>query len=92
VNRANSATIEAIEGVREPDPGPQASSLIRRCVGLRRKPLAEFTTEDLRIMLGQEIAVPTLLPIAVTVLADDRVHPRHEIRTEMSRHKARHSQ
>jgi hypothetical protein len=43
----------------------------RRCLALRRKPLAHFTTEDLRIMLGQQVAVPILLPIAVTVLADD---------------------
>ena len=47
-------TIEEIEGVRELDPGPDATTLIRRCLALRRKPLSEFTTEDLRIMLGQQ--------------------------------------
>jgi hypothetical protein len=40
-------------------------------VALRRKPLSEFTTEDLRIMIGQQIALPVLLPLAVTVLAAD---------------------
>jgi hypothetical protein len=65
------STIKEIEGVGEPDPGPDATTLIRRCLALRRKPLSEFTTEDLRIMLGQQIAVPILLPMAVTVLADD---------------------
>lgn len=64
-------TIDGIEGVREPDPGPDASNLVRRCVALRRKPLSQFTTEDLRIMLGQQIAVPILLPMAVAVLVDD---------------------
>jgi hypothetical protein len=64
-------TIEEIEGVREPGPGPDATTLIRRCLALRRKPLSEFTTEDLRIMLGQQIAVPILLPMAVKVLADN---------------------
>jgi hypothetical protein len=33
--------------------------------------LAEFTVEDLRIMLGQEIGVPVLLPRAVRVLLSD---------------------
>jgi CDI immunity proteins len=64
-------TIEGIEGVREPDPGPDATNLVRRCRELRRKPLSQFTTEDLRIMLGQRIAVPILLPMAVVILVDD---------------------
>lgn len=38
---------------------------------LRRKPLAEFTVGDLRIMLGQEIGVPALLPLALQVLLRD---------------------
>ncbi|GAB3813798.1 contact-dependent growth inhibition system immunity protein [Micromonospora zhanjiangensis] len=41
---------------------------MRRCTELRRKPLAEFTVEDLRIMLGQEIGVPALLPLAAKAL------------------------
>jgi len=71
VDRPTPGTIEEIEGVREPDPGPDATTLVRRCTALRRKPLSQFTTEDLRIMLGQRIAVPILLPMAVAVLADD---------------------
>ncbi|WP_196255855.1 contact-dependent growth inhibition system immunity protein [Micromonospora sp. WMMC415] len=64
-------TIEQLEREVWPDPGPDATSLVRRCVELRRKPLAEFTVEDLRIMLGQEIGVPALLPRAVQVLLRD---------------------
>jgi hypothetical protein len=63
-------TIEGIERVRV-DPGTNDTNLIRRCLALRRKPLSQFTTEDLRLMLGQQIAVPILLPMAVAVLADD---------------------
>ncbi|MFD4208614.1 contact-dependent growth inhibition system immunity protein [Micromonospora tulbaghiae] len=54
-----------------PDPGPEATSLVRRCAELRRKPLAEFTVEDLRVMIGQEIGVPALLPLALQVLRRD---------------------
>ncbi|MFF4894364.1 contact-dependent growth inhibition system immunity protein [Micromonospora chersina] len=64
-------TIEQLERDVWPDPGPDATSLVRRCTELRRKPLAEFTVEDLRIMLGQEIGVPALLPLAVQVLLRD---------------------
>lgn len=69
MGRLSSGTIEEIEGVRYPDPGPDSTTLVRRCLTLRRKQLSEFTTEDLRIMIGQQIAVPILLPMAVTVLA-----------------------
>ncbi|MGC4761849.1 contact-dependent growth inhibition system immunity protein [Micromonospora sp. DT46] len=63
--------IEQLERNVWPDAGPDATSLVRRCTGLRRKPLAEFTVEDLRVMLEQEIGVPALLPRAVRVLLDD---------------------
>jgi len=41
------------------------SSLVRTCHALRRKPLAEFTVEDLRIMIGQQISLPYLIPLAL---------------------------
>lgn len=64
-------TIEQLERDVWPDPGPDASFLVRRCTALRRTPLSEFTVEDLRIMLGQEIGVAALLPPAVRVLLRD---------------------
>ncbi|MEU7798569.1 contact-dependent growth inhibition system immunity protein [Micromonospora arborensis] len=64
-------TIEQLERDVWPHPGSDATFLVRRCTELRRKPLAEFTVEDLRIMLGQEIGVPALLPRAVQVLLRD---------------------
>jgi hypothetical protein len=35
---------------------------------LRNKPLREFTAEDLRFMLGQQISLPILMPMALDVL------------------------
>jgi hypothetical protein len=64
-------TIQQMEGEDWGDPGPDSTVLIRRCGELRRKPLTEFTVEDLRIMLGQQIAVPILLPIALDVLVEN---------------------
>jgi hypothetical protein len=71
VNHPSAGTIEEIEGVWQPEPSVQATTLMQRCTALRRKPLAQFTSEDLRIMLSQQIAVPILLPMAVAVLADN---------------------
>jgi CDI immunity proteins len=68
---ATQGTIEEIEGVSEPAPAPDATTLARRCLALRRKPLPDFTAEDLRIMIGQQLALPVLLPLAVAVLADN---------------------
>jgi hypothetical protein len=47
------------------------SALIETCHRLRRKPLADFTAEDLRIMIGQQISLPYLVPLAVERLEDD---------------------
>ncbi len=38
---------------------------------LRHKPLREFTAEDLRFMLGQQISLPVLMPMALDVLEAD---------------------
>jgi hypothetical protein len=64
-------TIQQIEGLDWGDPPSDSSTLVRRCTALRRKPLDRFTAEDLRIMLGQRVSVPILLPLAVDMLADN---------------------
>ncbi len=47
------------------------SSLVTTCHLLRRKPLAQFTVEDLRVMIGQQISLPILIPLAVEQLEAD---------------------
>ena len=44
------------------------SYLVKRCHELRKVPLNQFTTEDLRIMIGQEIGLSFLIPLALEVL------------------------
>ena len=50
---------------REPE---YDSHLVLTCHRLRRKPLKEFSSEDLRIMIGQGIGLPWLVPIALETL------------------------
>jgi hypothetical protein len=47
------------------------SSLVTTCHRLRRKPLNQFTVEDLRILIGQRIGLSFLLPLAVERLEED---------------------
>ena len=47
------------------------SHLVQTCQRLRRKPLADFTAVDLRIMIGQAIGLPYLVPLALEKLEAD---------------------
>ena len=50
---------------------PDDTNLVRRCHELRQTPLDEFEVEDYRIMIGQQIALPTLVPRAINILQAD---------------------
>jgi hypothetical protein len=43
---------------------PGATSLIKRCHELRTKPLVDFTVEDLRLMIGQQVGLTRLVGLA----------------------------
>ena len=47
------------------------SYLVRTCHALRRKPLRDFTVEDLRSMIGQNIGLEYLVPLALERLRRD---------------------
>jgi CDI immunity proteins len=44
------------------------TTLVRNCHRLRKKPINQFTVEDLRIMIGQDIGTEYLMPKALKVL------------------------
>lgn len=66
----NTKTLQELEGQVWSEPEFH-SSLVTTCHRLRQKPLSEFTVEDLRIMIGQKIGLPHLMPLAVDVLQDN---------------------
>ncbi len=47
------------------------SYLVTECHRLRRVPLCEFNAENLRIMIGQDIGLPHLVPMALDLLRAD---------------------
>lgn len=54
-----------------PLPMDEGSHLIKTCNALRKKQLQDFTVEDLRIMIGQEIGVYFLIPIVIETLKEN---------------------
>ena len=52
---------------------PDGTPLIKRCHELRTKPLRDFTVADLRIMIGQEVALNRLVPLALDRMRDPLV-------------------
>ena len=48
--------------------GSEDSYLIRTCLALRKKRLKDFEVEDLRIMIGQNIGLKYLVPLAIEEL------------------------
>ncbi|MDR3693980.1 contact-dependent growth inhibition system immunity protein [Mucilaginibacter sp.] len=63
-------TIEHLEKVKWPC-HEFNSFLVNRMQELRKIPLNKFTTEDLRIMIGQEIGLYYLIPLALEKLTDN---------------------
>jgi hypothetical protein len=65
-----SKTLQELEGQDWGEP-PFPSYLVRTCHALRRKPLCDFTVENLRIMIGQNISLGYLMPLAIEHLQRD---------------------
>jgi hypothetical protein len=63
-------TLQELEGKDWGEPN-LSSYLVRTCHTLRRKPLQDFTVEDLRIMIGQNISLNYLMPLAIEQLERD---------------------
>ena len=63
-------SIDQIEGEVWPEPTLK-SHLAMECYRLRKIPLSEFRTENLRILIGQKIALHLLVPLAIDTLEED---------------------
>lgn len=63
-------TSKSLERLEKSNWGKPAydSYLVTTCYQLRRKPLKDFEIEDLRIMIGQDISLPFLIPLAMKEL------------------------
>jgi hypothetical protein len=71
-NNWRQKSLESLEKKTWPALGSdEGSYLIKTCNSLRKKQLQDFTTEDLRVMIGQEIGLYYLIPLAIETLTDN---------------------
>lgn len=63
-------TLEELEDERWDEPNC-ASRLVLRANELRKKPLCELNNEDLRLLIGQQISLDFLLPLALEKLVEN---------------------
>ncbi|MEM1042644.1 MAG: contact-dependent growth inhibition system immunity protein [Bacteroidota bacterium] len=66
-----SETIEQLEGQVWNEPDDQWSQLILTCHELRKKPIDQFSVEDLRVMIEQNVGTEHLMPRALEMLERD---------------------
>lgn len=71
-NNWRKKSLESLEKITWPAlSSGEESYLIKTCYHLRKKQLQYFTTEDLRMMIGQEIGLYFLIPLAIEKLRDN---------------------
>ncbi|MGY5121969.1 contact-dependent growth inhibition system immunity protein [Streptomyces sp. 900105755] len=68
-------SLEELERDRWPAPTAGASRLVATVHALRRRPIGRLTVEDMRLLIGQNLGLGHLLPLALEVL---RVDPMAE--------------
>ena len=58
-------TLQDLEDSDWGDPASGETPLIQKCLTLRRKPIADFSIEDLRLAIGQKMGLTVLIPLAM---------------------------
>ncbi|WP_189147326.1 contact-dependent growth inhibition system immunity protein [Streptomyces lacrimifluminis] len=61
-------SLEELERDCWPAPSVGASRLVATAHALRRQPIGELTVEDMRLLIRQNVGLPTLLPMALEIL------------------------
>ncbi|MFD0341140.1 contact-dependent growth inhibition system immunity protein [Streptomyces sp. NPDC127117] len=64
-------SLEELERTRWPAPSTDDTRLVATAHALRRRPIGELTVEDMRLLIGQDIGLPYLLPLALEVLREN---------------------
>ncbi|WRZ90011.1 contact-dependent growth inhibition system immunity protein [Streptomyces sp. NBC_01007] len=68
-------SLKELERAYWPAPSAEDTRLVATAHALRRRPIGDLSVEDMRLLIGQDIGLPYLLPLALEVL---REHPMAE--------------
>ncbi|MGC4979650.1 contact-dependent growth inhibition system immunity protein [Streptomyces sp. DT193] len=63
-------SLEELEGLRWPAPPADTTPMVRNVYELRRRPVATLEPHELARLIGQDVGLPWLLPLAVEILRD----------------------
>ncbi|HEY8984234.1 MAG TPA: contact-dependent growth inhibition system immunity protein [Streptomyces sp.] len=63
-------TVEELEGEVWPDPPAETTSLVRGVHELRKRPIDSLSVDNLRRLIGQDIGLRWLLPVALDFLRE----------------------
>ncbi|WGS17290.1 MULTISPECIES: contact-dependent growth inhibition system immunity protein [unclassified Bradyrhizobium] len=64
-------TLEQIDGQDWGEPETAPTGMVARCLRLRRTPLKDLTASDLRLLVGQQIGLRTLVPKALQLVSNE---------------------
>lgn len=64
-------TIQQLENQDFGEPALAPTNMVRRCLELCKVPIAQFTVENLRLMIGQQFCSRYLIPLAIEKLEQD---------------------
>ncbi|RRR99429.1 contact-dependent growth inhibition system immunity protein [Glycomyces terrestris] len=64
-------SLEELTGDRWPEPGSDATRLVRNAYAAYTKPAEALTVEELRLLIGQQVALEWTVPFAIDELERD---------------------
>lgn len=70
-------SLEELERACWPAPSADDTRLVATALALRRRPIGELTVEDMRLLIGQDIGLPYLLPLALEMLRENPMAEGH---------------
>jgi hypothetical protein len=71
MNTESARTLEELDGEHWEEPEDRATRLVRDAHRLRTVPIGSLSVGDLRLLLGQQIGVQWLVPVALEHLRQD---------------------
>ncbi|MFJ8842146.1 contact-dependent growth inhibition system immunity protein [Streptomyces cyaneofuscatus] len=63
-------SLEQLEGFEWPAPPADATGLVTAAHNLRKRPIGSLNAHELGRLIGQDIGLPWLLPVAVNILRE----------------------
>ncbi|WP_405799239.1 contact-dependent growth inhibition system immunity protein [Streptomyces sp. NBC_01506] len=63
-------SLEDLEGVSWPEVPQNATGLMRAVYAMRKRPIGSLSAHEMARMIGQDVGLPWLLPLALEILQD----------------------